>query len=128
MRTVAPAFCAASSAAKSFEYGSSAYGPGTDKEMDRLDKKADKAKNGGGIIRRIFRKIKSFSNALFKSNIVNGNQFFDMLMQGEVVREIKHFSMIDQQILGSRNLLSQHLSYREISQDCQMQTEYIFSL
>ena len=35
---------AASSAAKSFEYGSSAYGPGTDKEMDRLDKKADKAR------------------------------------------------------------------------------------
>lgn len=35
---------AASSAAKSFEYGSSAYGPGTDKEADRLDKKADKAR------------------------------------------------------------------------------------
>lgn len=35
---------AASSAAKSFEYGSSAYGPGADKEMDRLDKKADKAR------------------------------------------------------------------------------------
>jgi len=35
---------AASSAAKSFEYGSSAYGPGSDKETDRLDKKADKAR------------------------------------------------------------------------------------
>src|SRR6056300_183346 len=35
---------AAASAAKSFEYGSSAYGPGTDKEADRLDKKADKAR------------------------------------------------------------------------------------
>jgi len=35
---------AASSAAKSFEYGSSAYGPGTDKEAERLDKKADKAR------------------------------------------------------------------------------------
>ena len=35
---------AASSAAKNFEYGSSAYGPGADKEMDRLDKKADKAR------------------------------------------------------------------------------------
>jgi len=35
---------AAASAAKSFEYGSSAYGPGSDKETDRLDKKADKAR------------------------------------------------------------------------------------
>jgi len=35
---------AASSQAKSFEYGSSAYGPGTDKEADRLEKKADKAR------------------------------------------------------------------------------------
>jgi hypothetical protein len=35
---------AASSAAKNFEYGSSAYGPDADKEMDRLDKKADKAR------------------------------------------------------------------------------------
>ena len=35
---------AAASQAKSFEYGSSAYGPGSDKETDRLDKKADKAR------------------------------------------------------------------------------------
>jgi len=35
---------AAASQAKSFEYGSSAYGPGADKETDRLDKKADKAR------------------------------------------------------------------------------------
>jgi len=35
---------AAASAAKSFEYGSSAHGPGTDKEAERLDKKADKAR------------------------------------------------------------------------------------
>lgn len=35
---------AAASAAKSFEYGSSAYGSGTDKEAKRLDKKADKAR------------------------------------------------------------------------------------
>ena len=34
---------AATSQAKSFEYGSSAYGPGADKETDRLSKKADKA-------------------------------------------------------------------------------------
>jgi len=35
---------AAASQAKRFEYGSSAYGPGSDKETDRLDKKADKAR------------------------------------------------------------------------------------
>ena len=33
---------AASSAAKNFEYGSSAYGPDADKEMDRLDSHMDK--------------------------------------------------------------------------------------
>lgn len=35
---------AAASGAKSFEYSSSAYGPGADKESDRLEKKADKAR------------------------------------------------------------------------------------